>query len=107
MTSEVEKGQWEDRFQTVQVRKQTILERTVLASQQGAGRLSVETACSPVEYILKTGEVIEAVLVVHWPVDVKSQLEVCFAPLLAALVSALREAGFTALPRAPTPRGFK
>ena len=60
----------------LQVRKQTILERSVLHALNGVGQMSVETACSAIDFVRRTGETVEAVLVVCWPVDAKNQLEV-------------------------------
>uniref|UniRef100_A0A6T8JUN8 Phosphodiesterase n=3 Tax=Hemiselmis andersenii TaxID=464988 RepID=A0A6T8JUN8_HEMAN len=75
LSADLEKTQLEDRFQTVQIRKQTILERSVVPAKGGAGRMSVETSCTPIRWRTEFGELIDGVLVVHWPVDVRSQLE--------------------------------
>mmetsp|Transcript_19671 Transcript_19671/g.40067 ORF Transcript_19671/g.40067 Transcript_19671/m.40067 type:complete len:698 (+) Transcript_19671:290-2383(+) len=82
--TEGEKEQWKNRYQAVQLRGETVLEKSLVADGVDK-QISVETVCSAVvlearkdgNSVLPTnlGGEIRGVMIHQWPLEVKSQLE--------------------------------
>ena len=68
-----EKAKWERRYESILLKKETILEREDVQIDDGSRKLTQETVYSPV--VLKSGEEnVAAVMVTTWPLKVRTQL---------------------------------
>mmetsp|Transcript_55027 Transcript_55027/g.129775 ORF Transcript_55027/g.129775 Transcript_55027/m.129775 type:complete len:703 (+) Transcript_55027:274-2382(+) len=82
--TEAEKEQWKNRHQALEVRGETVLERSLVADGVDK-QISVETVCSAVVLMPRkdgelsllpgNGEEVKAVMIQQWPLEIKSKLD--------------------------------